>query len=109
MFRHLVLARIIEPSSKLDSLRGPGRSRGALASYSTLRRRPPARAQEQWWRQRLPEACAALAGLSPASLAHCDVPTLLKTSAGPSAPSNTAAEARTSISQLRPLLRVRRL
>jgi hypothetical protein len=59
VFRHLVLARITEPSSELDSLRGPGRSRGALTSYSTLRRRPRARAQEQWWRQRLPEACAA--------------------------------------------------
>ena len=37
MFRHLVLARIIEPSSKLDSLPGPGGGRGwaPLRSYRT--------------------------------------------------------------------------
>jgi hypothetical protein len=38
-FRHLVLARIIEPSSKLDSLRVLEEAGVAAASYRTLKRR----------------------------------------------------------------------
>ncbi len=71
VFRHLVFARIIEPSSKLDSLRVLEEAGVAPASYRTLKRRLPAYAEEAW-RQRLPEACAAHARLGPASLVLYD-------------------------------------
>jgi len=76
VFRHLVLARIIEPASKLDSLRVLEEAGVPPASYRTLKRRLPAYAQEEW-RQRLSEACAAHARLGPASLVLYDVSTLL--------------------------------
>ena len=76
MFRHLVLARIIEPVSKLDSLRVLEEAGIAPASYATLKRRLPAYAQEEW-RQGLSAACAAHARLGPASLVLYDVSTLL--------------------------------
>ena len=41
VFRHLVLARIIEPVSKLDSLRVLEEAGVAPASYPTLKRRLP--------------------------------------------------------------------
>ena len=75
VFRHLVLARIIEPSSKLDSLRVLEEAGVAPASYRTLKRRLPAYAEEAW-RQRLSQACAAHARLGPASLVLYDVSTL---------------------------------
>jgi Transposase DDE domain len=75
VFRHLVLARIIEPSSKLDSLRVLDEAGATQASYRTLRRRLPAYAEQQW-RQRLSAACAAHARLGPASLVLYDVSTL---------------------------------
>lgn len=75
VFRHLVLARIIEPSSKLDSLRVLDEAGVTPASYRTLKRRLPAYAAEEW-RQRLSEACAAHAQLGPASLVLYDVSTL---------------------------------
>jgi len=75
VFRHLVLARIIEPSSKLDSLRVLDEAGVTPASYRTLKRRLPAYAEEEW-RQRLSEACAAHARLGPASLVLYDVSTL---------------------------------
>src|ERR1700751_4115730 len=75
VFRHLVLARIIEPASKLDSLRVLEEGGVAPASYATLKRRLPAYAEEEW-RQRLPAACAAHARLGPASLVLYDVSTL---------------------------------
>ena len=58
MFRQLVLARIIEPASKQDSLRVPEETWVAAPSYPTLNRRLPPWAEESW-RQGLPEACAA--------------------------------------------------
>jgi hypothetical protein len=58
VFRHLVLARIIEPVSKLDSLRVLEEAGVAPASYATLKRRLPEYAREGW-RQRLSAACAA--------------------------------------------------
>jgi hypothetical protein len=76
VFRHLVLARIIEPTSKLDSLRVLEEAGVPPASCPTMKRRLPAYAQEEW-RQRLPEACAAHARLGPASLVLYDVSTLL--------------------------------
>jgi hypothetical protein len=75
VFRHLVLARIIEPSSKLDSLRVLDEAGVTPASYRTLKWRVPAYAEEQW-RQRLPTACAAHARLGPASLVLHHVSTL---------------------------------
>ena len=75
VFRYLVLARIIEPSSKLDSLRVLDEAGVTPASYRTLKRRLPAYAAEEW-RQRLSQACAAHARLGPASLVLYDVSTL---------------------------------
>jgi Transposase DDE domain len=71
----LVLARIIEPASKLDSLRVLDEAGVAPPSYATVKRRLPAYAKEEW-RQRLSAACAAHARLGPASLVLCDVSTL---------------------------------
>ena len=70
-----MLARIIEPVSKLDSLRVLEEAGVAPASYRTVKRRLPAYAQEEW-RQRLSAACAAHARLGPASLVLYDVSTL---------------------------------
>jgi hypothetical protein len=75
VFRQLVLARIIEPASKLDTLRVLEEAGLAPPSYATLKRRLPAFAQEDW-RQRLSAACAAHARLGPASLVLYDVTTL---------------------------------
>ena len=75
VFRDLVLARIIEPVSKLDSLRVLEEAGVTPASYRTVERRLPAYAREEW-RQRLSEACAAHAKLGPASLVLYDVSTL---------------------------------
>jgi DDE family transposase len=74
VFRHLVLARIIEPFSKLDSLRVLDEAGVVPASYRTLKRRLPAYAEEQW--RRLSEACAVHTRLGPASLVLYDVSTL---------------------------------
>jgi hypothetical protein len=75
VFRHLVLARIIEPVSKLDSLRVLEEAGAAPTSYATLKHRLPEYALEAW-RQRLSAACATHAGLGPASLVLYDVSTL---------------------------------
>ena len=75
VFRDLVLARIIEPVSKLDSLRVLEEAGVAPASYATLKRRLPAYAKDSW-RQQISAACAAHAGLGPASLVLYDVSTL---------------------------------
>ena len=72
----LVLARIIEPVSKLDSAAGAGGSRrraGVVPRPSSGACRPIAK---DAWRQQLSAACAAHAGLGPASLVLYDVSTL---------------------------------
>jgi len=76
VFRQLVLARIIEPASKADSLRVLAEAGVAATSYPTLNRRLPVYATEAW-RQQLSQACAAHAALGPASLVLYDVSTLL--------------------------------
>jgi hypothetical protein len=76
VFRDLVLARIIEPVSKLGSLRVLEEAGVVPASYRTVERRLPAYARQEW-RQRLSAACAAHARLGPASLVLYDVSTLL--------------------------------
>jgi len=82
VFRHLVLARIIEPASKLDSLRVLEEAGVVPVSYATLKRRLPAYATDTW-RRKLAAACAVHAGLGPASLVLYDVSALyFETDAG---------------------------
>jgi hypothetical protein len=85
VFRDLVLARIIEPSSKLDSARvleEIGVDAQATVSYRTLLRRLPDYAKDAW-RARLAGACAAHTALGPATLVLYDVTTLyFETDAG---------------------------
>jgi hypothetical protein len=75
VFRQLVIARIIEPVSKLDSLRVLEEAGVAAPSYRTVERRLRAYAKEAW-RERLSAACAAHARLGRASLVLYDVSTL---------------------------------
>lgn len=75
VFRDLVLARIIEPTSKLDSLRVLAEVGVPTVSYATVNRRLPAYAEASW-RGELAKACAAHAALGPASLVLYDVSTL---------------------------------
>ena len=75
VFRDLVLARIIEPSSKVDAERVLIEVGVSPASYATVKRRLRGYAQPKW-RQSLAAACAAHAGLGPASLVLFDVSTL---------------------------------
>ena len=75
VFRQLVLARIIEPTSKADSLRVLDETGVAGPSYPTLNRRLPVYAKPGF-RQALSTACAAHAALGPASLVLYDVSTL---------------------------------
>jgi hypothetical protein len=75
VFRRLVLARVIEPTSKQDSLRVLAEAGIDAASYPTVNRRLPVYATEQW-RRGLAAACAAHASLGPASLVLYDVSTL---------------------------------
>ena len=76
VFRDLVLARIIEPTSKIDAARVLGEVGVEPASYATVKRRLPGYAQPQW-RQALASASARRAGLGPASLVLFDVSTPL--------------------------------
>jgi hypothetical protein len=75
VFFQLVAARVIEPVSKLDSLRVLAEAGLAPASYPTVNRRLPVYAGHAW-RQRLSAACAAHARLGPASLVLFDCSTL---------------------------------
>src|SRR5690606_40248231 len=67
VFRQLVLARIIEPTSKLDSLRVLAEAGASTPSYPTLKRRLATYSAEGW-REQLARACAAHANLGPATL-----------------------------------------
>jgi hypothetical protein len=75
VFGLLVLARIVDPTSKQDSLRVLGEAGAPAPSYPTLNRRLPVWAEESL-RQGLSGACAAHARLGPASLVLYDVSTL---------------------------------
>ncbi len=82
VFRDLVLARIIEPTSKIDAERVLTEVGVAPASYATVKRRLRGYARPRW-RQSLAAACAAHAALGPASLVLFDVSTLyFETDAG---------------------------
>jgi hypothetical protein len=81
VFRQLVLARIIEPTSKIDSLRVLDET-GVVPSYPTLNRRLPVFAIPVF-RHALSKACAAHVKQGPASLVLYDVSTLyFETDAG---------------------------
>jgi hypothetical protein len=75
VFAQLVLARIIEPTSKLEALRVLEEVGIQAPLYRTVTRRLPVFATDAW-RQKLAEACARHAGLGPASLVLYDVSTL---------------------------------
>jgi hypothetical protein len=75
VFRQMVIARVIEPVSKLDSLRVLEEAGVAPPSYATLKGRLPACAKDAW-RQKLSAACATHARLGRASLVLYDVSTL---------------------------------
>ena len=77
-----MLARIIEPTGKADSLRVIGETGVAPVSYPILNRRLPIFAKTSF-RQSLSAACAAHARLGPANLVLYDVSTLhFETDAG---------------------------
>ena len=75
VFRDLVVARIIEPTSKADSLRVLAETGVATVSYRTLTRHLPLFAAPAFARA-LSKTCAAQAALGPASLVLYDVSTL---------------------------------
>lgn len=75
VFRDLVLARIIEPTSKQDSLRVLEEVGVPSPSYATVKRRLPVYAHPEW-RQQLAAACAEHVGLGPSTLVLFDVTTL---------------------------------
>jgi hypothetical protein len=82
VFRGLVLARIIEPTSKLDALRVLDEVGVDAVSYRTLTRRLP-KYGNPLWRKGISAACATHAALGPASLVLYDVSTLyFETDAG---------------------------
>jgi hypothetical protein len=82
VFRDLVLARIIEPTIKIDAAPVLDEVGVDAASYATVKRCLPRYATPKW-RQSLAAACAAGAGLGPASLVLFDVTTLyFETDAG---------------------------
>ena len=82
VFRQLVSGRIIEPTSKLDSLQVLAEAGIDPVSYRTLKRRLSVFADPSW-RQKFAAACAAHAALGPASLVLYDVSTLhFETDAG---------------------------
>ena len=67
VFQALVLARVIEPVSKLDTIRVLEEIGILAPSYRTIAWRLPGYASDEW-RQRLAQACAAHVGLGPATL-----------------------------------------
>jgi hypothetical protein len=75
VFFQLVAARIIEPASKLDSLRVLEEAGVTPVSYPTVNRRLRVYATDSW-RQQISAACAAHARLGRASLVLFDVSTL---------------------------------
>ncbi len=75
VFRQLVLGRIIDPTSKLDTIRVLTEVGVPAVSYPTIKRRLPSYASDAW-RARVAQACAAHVGLGPATLVLYDVTTL---------------------------------
>lgn len=75
VFAGLVTARILQPGSKLDSIRVLGEAGAESASYSTIKRRLPRYATEQF-RDAVTSVCADHARIGPASLVLYHVTTL---------------------------------
>lgn len=75
VFQQLVLARVVEPTSKRDSIRVLDEIGVPAPSYPTIKRRLPVYATQEW-RQALAAACADHVGLGPATLVLYDVSTL---------------------------------
>lgn len=75
LFKQLVLGRLIEPVSKLDTLRVLAEVGVDTVSYRTVTRRLKDYAKSGW-RNRLADACARHVGLGPATLVLYDVSTL---------------------------------
>lgn len=75
VFEHLVLARIVQPGSKLDSIETLAEIGVTSASYATIKRRLP-RYADPAFQDELTRACAARAGIGPGTLVLFDVTTL---------------------------------
>ncbi len=75
VFKQLVLARIVEPTSKLEAIRVLDEIGIQAASYRTFERRLRGYAEPQW-RRGLAAGFAAHVGLGPATLLLYDVTTL---------------------------------
>ena len=75
VFQLLTLARVIEPTSKLDSIRVLTEVGIAAPSYPTIQAAAAVYATSEW-RDALAAACAAHVGLGPATLVLYDVTTL---------------------------------
>lgn len=75
VFKTLVAARIIEPTSKLDSLRVIEEAGIKAPSYATVKRFLPIYATDAF-RRKVSAACASRAKVGPASLCLYDVTTL---------------------------------
>ena len=75
VFETLVLARLVEPTSKLDTLRLLDELGVAAPSYSTIKRRLVDWSSPEW-RDRLSRCCAGRAGLTGDMMLLFDVTTL---------------------------------
>lgn len=75
VFKQLVLGRLIEPVSKLDTIRVLKEIGITPAGYATMKRRLKYYAKPEW-RRSLAAACATHVGLGPATLVLYDVSTL---------------------------------
>ena len=75
VFEHLVIARIVQPGSKLDSIETLAEIGIRSASYPTIKRRLPIYAKPGF-QDGLTRACAAKAGIGPGVLVLFDVTTL---------------------------------
>ncbi len=91
--RDLVLARIIEPTSKLDSLRVLEEVGSTAPSYATVKRRLPHYAKPAW-RQALSSACADHTGLGPATTPCTSRPIKPTSSGYPASRRNVASSRR---------------
>lgn len=72
VFEHLVMARIVHPGSKLDSIETLAEIGISSASYATIKRRLPVYASPGF-QDRLTRACASKAGIGPGVLVLYDV------------------------------------
>jgi hypothetical protein len=83
VFKALVLAQLIEPTGKLDTIRVVKEIGIVAPSYPTINRRLPVYATDEW-RHQLARACGAYVGLGPATVVVYDVTTLyFETDEGP--------------------------